>query len=94
MDFLVNLDLLLILLQQELSPRWYQLGLVIGIPKDIMDGYVGRPSDQCLIEVLDYWLRHHSDQLTWGEVAQALREMQLYQLAEKAQQIFTTGESA
>ena len=94
MDFLVNLDLLLTLLQQELTPRWYQLGLVIGIPKDIMDGYVGHPSDQCLIEVLDYWLRHLSGQLIWREVAQALREMQLYELAEKAQQISTTGESA
>ena len=91
MTFLVNLDLLLILLKEELTPRWYELGLVVGVPKDVMDGYLGYPSDQCLIELLDYWLRHHPGQLTWKEVAQALRELKLYQLAEEALQISTTG---
>ena len=91
MAFLVNLDLLLILLKEELTPRWYEFGLVVGVPKDIMDGYLGYPSDQCLIELLDYWLRHHPGQLTWREVAQVLREMNLYQLAEEALQISKTG---
>ena len=66
---------------------------MVEVPKEVMDGYVGHPSDQCLIEVLDYWLRHLSGQLTWGEVAQALREIKFYELAEKAQQISTTGDS-
>ena len=58
-----------------------------------MDGYVRHSSDQCLIEVLDYWLRYHpGHQLTLGEVAQALREIKLYELAEKAQTISTTSE--
>ena len=87
----VNLDLLLILLREELTPRWYELGLVVGVPKDVMDGYLGYPSDQCLIELLDYWLRHHPGQLTWREVAQALREMKFYQLAEEVLQISSTG---
>ena len=90
-QFSVNLDLLLILLKDELTPKWYEFGLVVGVPKEVMDGYVGHPSDQCLIEMLDYWLRHHSGQLTWAEVAQALREIHLYQLAEKALQISTRG---
>ena len=88
---LVNLDLLLFLLKEEMIPRWYEFGLVVGVPKDVMDGYLGYPSDQCLIELLDYWLRHHHGQLTWREVAQALREMKLYQLAEKTLQILTTS---
>ena len=90
-QFSVNLDLLLLFLKDELTPKWYEFGLAVEIPKEVMDGYVGHPSDQCLIEVLDYWLRHHPGQLTWGEVAQALRETKLYKLAEKAQQISTTG---
>jgi uncharacterized protein (DUF2236 family) len=65
---------------------------VVAVPKEVMDGYVGYPSDQCLIEVLDYWLRHHPGQLMWEEVAQALREMKHYQVAEKALQISTTGQ--
>ena len=87
----VNLDFLLILLKEELTPRWYEFGLVVGVPKDILDGYLGYPSDQCLIELLDYWLRHHPGQLSGREVAQALREIKFYQLAEKALQISKTG---
>ena len=83
--------MLLILLKEELTPRWYELGLVVGVPKDVMDGYLGYPTDQCLMELLDYWLRHHPGQLTWREVVQALREMKLYQLAEEALQISKTG---
>ena len=88
---IVNLDLLLILLKEEITPRWYEFGLVVGVPKEVMDSYSGHPSDQCLIELLDYWLRHHPGQLTWREVAQALREIEFYQLAEKALQISTIG---
>ena len=80
------------LFKEELTPRWYEYGLVVGVPKEVMDTYLGYPSDQCLIEVLDYWLRHHPGQLTWGEVARTLRELKLYQLAEKALQVYTTGE--
>ena len=89
--FSVNLDLL-ILLKEELTPRWYELGLVAGVPKEVMDTYLEYPSDQCLTEVLDYWLRHHPGQLTWKKVAQVLREAKFYHLAEKALQISTTGE--
>ena len=67
---------------------------MIGVPKDVMDNYLGYPSNQYLIELLDYWLRHHPGQLTWKEVAQALREIKLHKLAEKATQISTTGKLA
>ena len=64
----------------------------MGVPKQVMDGYLGYPSDQCLIELFDYWLRHHPGQLMCREVAQALKEIKLYQLAEKILQISVTGE--
>ena len=79
------------LLREVMTQRWYEFGSVIGVPTDVMNGYLGHPSDQCLIELLDYWLRHHPGQLTWREVAQALKKMQLYQMAETALQISTTG---
>ena len=91
LSLLVNLDLLLILLKEELAPKWYEFGQVIGVPKEVIDTYVGYPKDDCLTEVLDYWLRHHPGQLTWREVAQALREVKFYYLAEKAVQIGVTG---
>ena len=83
----MDLDTLLIILKEELAPRWYDFGLVVGVPKELMDSYTGYPSDQCLTEVLDYWLRHHShaqtDQVTWTDVAHALRAIKLNELAEK-----------
>ena len=50
-----------------------------------MDSYSGYPSDQCLTEVLDYWLRHHAGMMKWAEVAiaDALKAVELNQLAEK-----------
>ena len=65
---------------------------MVGVPKELLDSYLGYPSDQCLIELLDYWLRHHPSQLTWREVAQAIKEISLYQLAEKVLEISATGE--
>ena len=59
-----------------------------------MDGYSGYPSDQCLTEILDYWLRHHSDLLTWTEVSQALKVIELNQLAAKALQISSNPQSS
>ena len=83
----MDLDALLILLKEDLTPRWYEFELVVGVPKELMDSYSGYPSDQCLTEILDYWLRHHSDQLTWTEVSQALKVIELNQLAAKALQV-------
>jgi hypothetical protein len=85
----VDLDSLLILLKEELAPKWYDFGLVVGVPQELMDSYSGYPSDQCLTEVLDYWLRHHMDagKMKWMDVANALKAVELNQLAEKAQQL-------
>ena len=56
-----------------------------------MEGYSGYPADQCLIEMLDYWLRHHQGQPTWKDVAKALNEIKLHQLAENILQVYVTG---
>ena len=82
---IVNLDSLLIVLKEELTPKWYDFGLVVGVPQELMDSYSSYHSDQCLTEVLDYWLRHHAGTIKWMEVADALKAVKLNQLAEKAQ---------
>ena len=83
----VDLHSLLILLKEELAPKWYDFGLIVGVPQDLMDSYSGYPPDQCLTEVLDYWLRHHTGKVKWIEVADALKAVELNQLAEKAQKL-------
>ena len=47
-----------------------------------MDKFKDYPPDQCIVEVLDYWLVHYRGQLTWRDVADALKEIQLHRLAE------------
>ena len=88
----MDLDSLLIVLKEELSPKWYEFGLVVGVPQELMDSYSGYPSDQCLTEVLDYWLRHHNETIKWTEVANALKAVKLNQLAEKAQLLSSSAE--
>ena len=90
----MNLYSLLIVLKEELSPKWYEFGLVVGVPQELMDSYSGYPSDQCLTEVLDYWLRHHNETIKWTEVADALidKAVDLNQLAEKAQLLSSSAE--
>jgi hypothetical protein len=77
----------LIHLRGEVTPKWYELGEIIGVPKETLDKFSEHPPEQCIIEVLDYWLMLHSDKLTWKDVAHALEELNLHQLSEKILQI-------
>ena len=91
-DKLVNLDNLLIQLRDEITPHWQKFGLIVGVPQEIIAKYSEYPPDQCIIEILDYWLRHHNDgPLTWRDVAYALRKIKLCQLAEKILKVYVTG---
>ena len=83
----MNLDNLLIHLRDEVTPKWHELGEIIGVPKESLDKYSEHPPDQCIIEVLDYWLMLYHDKLTWKDVARALKELNLHQLSEKVLQI-------
>jgi hypothetical protein len=94
-DKQVNLDNLLIQLRDEVTPHWQNFGLTIGVPREVIVKYSEYPPDQCMIEILDYWLRHHDHApvpLTWRDVAIALRQIRLHQLAEKILKVYVTGE--
>jgi hypothetical protein len=54
----VNLENLLIQLRSQVTPKWYQFGLVVGIDKKVLDGYTSYSPEVCVIEVLDQWLRN------------------------------------
>lgn len=87
------MDVLLILLKNDIIQRWYEFGLLIGVPKRVMDSYYesGCSADQCVIEVLDYWLRHYPGLLTWKKVAKQMNEINLHHLADRAFQLSETG---
>ena len=89
---LVNLDNLLIELRDEVTPHWQEFGMIIGVPSDMIVKCSKYPPDQCMVEILDYWIRLHNDTpLTWRDVAQALRQIDLPQLSEKILEVYVTG---
>lgn len=91
-DLICNLDSLLVQLRIQVTPKWYQFGVAIGIDKETLDRYSTYPSDECIVEVLDYWLRTHHDVLTWSEVAKVLKQINLSQLADNILKVYETGE--
>ena len=88
----VNLDNLLIQLRSQITPKWYQFGEAVGIEKEVLDNYAKQcfPED-CIVEMLDYWLRHCKERPTWKDVAKVLKEVNLQKLALDIENIYTTG---
>ena len=52
--------------------------MAIGVPKRILELLKEYPERECLVEVLDYWLRHHPGQPTWQEVIKAKRKSEMH----------------
>lgn len=85
------MDSLLIQLSSQVTSKWYELGLVIGIAKENLDEYSCHPPSECLVEVLDYWLRNNPNLPTWRDVAEVLKEVELHELAENILEVYKTG---
>jgi hypothetical protein len=78
------LDKLLALLREEVGPRWYDFGEAVGIDSVVLDSIAKTTfPENCIVEVLDYWLKYFYDdeKLTWSDVAIALRDINLQELA-------------
>ena len=88
----LNLDTLLIQLRQQVTSKWYQFGEAVGIDKEVLDNYAQdcHPED-CIVEMLDYWLRKRVKQPTWREIADTLKLIGLYQLASDIEKVYSTG---
>ena len=80
-DKYLDLQSLLAKLHGKVKSQWYQFGLTIGVPNSILDQLCGYSEEDCLIEILDYWLKNHPDQPTWKELADAMADLQDYELA-------------
>ena len=66
-------------LQGQTTSQWYQFGLALGVPKEILEQLTNYSEEDCIVELLDYWLRHHPGQPTWQEVADAQKHAESYQ---------------
>ena len=88
----INLDALLIQLRKQVTPKWYQFGETAGIDNEVLDNFAGNCSpDDCIVEMLDYWLLNYKGKPTWRDVAVILKAINLQQLAFDIEQIYITG---
>lgn len=95
-DHKISLDSLLIQLKSAILSdsdkiKWYQLGKALGTKKELLDKCTRLQPDQSLAEILDDWLRNHSGQPSWNEIAEALTEIGLKQLAYDIKSVYQTG---
>ena len=84
---------MLIQIRHEVTPKWYQFGLAIGINKETLDQFSSFPPEECIVEISDLWLRTSETTVTWRDVADALKEIGCHQLAEKILKMYQTGEA-
>ena len=92
-DLTLNLDTLLIQIRREVTPKWYQFGLAIGINKETLDELSNLTPEECIVEVSDIWLRTSATAITWRDVADTLKETGCHRLAEKILKVYKTGET-
>ena len=88
---MLNLDSLLIQIQIDVTPKWYEFGEAIGVVKEVLDKWTQCPPEQSIIEVCDHWLRNCDGQPTWRMVAEALKKVGFQQLASDIEKVYETG---
>ena len=76
---------LLTKLRGKIKSQWYHFG----VPNNALDQLHSHSEDDCLVEVLDYWLKNHPDQPTWKELADAVADLQDYELANSILKIYS-----
>ena len=93
LDELLNLDSMLIQVKQEVTLTWYQFGKALGVNENVLDKCLQHPGPpkESLIEVCDNWLRNHTGQPAWSEIAEALRQIGYQQLADNIDNVYNTG---
>ena len=83
----------MIQIRHEVTPKWYQFGLVVGINKETLDEFSNFTPEECIVEVSDLWLRTSVTTLTWRDVANVLKETGCHRLAEKILKVYKTGKT-
>ena len=91
-DDTLDLDNLLRQVQNEVTGSWYQLGEAAGVPSDLLNKCSQHSSEECVIEVLDYWLRNCGEtKRKWTDVADILNITGFRSLAGRIMRAYETG---
>ena len=88
----LNLDTLLLQIRSQVTPVWYEFGQAVGVSKELLDKCMGYPAEECVVEVIDHWLRSHK--CTWRDVAEGLNAIGLEGLADDILKVYSTGNSS
>ena len=75
-------------LDGRVNTEWYQFGMAIGVPPKFLDKLKNYPQVECMVELVDYWLRNHPDKPTWKEIVDALEEIHDYDLASSIKGVY------
>lgn len=77
-----------------MAPLWYEFGLAVGIDKETLNKFSALPKEDCIVELLDFWLRKRENEkkVTWREVAEAIKQIGLHTLAQDLLDVYKTGE--
>ena len=88
----VNLDNLLVQLQTQVSPKWYEFGAAAGIQNETLDKFAEEClPEECIVELFDYWLMNSVEKPTWRDVAKVLKKISLTELGLSIESVYTTG---
>ena len=90
----VTLDTLLVLLQEQVSPKWREFGEAVGIDDMVLDSIASTCSpENYFVELLDYWLKYYNGMPTWSVVVEAMCDIDLPKLAQDIEHVCETGKS-
>ena len=62
---------------------------LLGVTKQVLKKCSGYPPEECIVEVLDNWLR--TSKRSWKDVAEGLSAIGLQSLADDIIKVYTTG---
>ena len=88
----VTLNRLVVLLREKVGPKWHEFGEEVNIDEVVLDSIAKTCfPENCLVEVLDYWLKYTDEKITWRDVAYVLKSINSHELALDVVQIYKTG---
>ena len=74
----LDLNNLLNQIGSKVAPKWYELGITVGISEEMLDDCSNRTPQEAVVEVLDYWIRNHNP--LWEDVAETLNEIGVHEV--------------
>ena len=84
----------MVLLQEQVSPKWREFGEAVGIDDMVLDSIASTCSpENYFVELLDYWLKYYDGKPTWSDVADTLYDIDLQKLAQDIEQVYKTGKN-